>query len=94
MKALRRYWGRETSDPVKVAQVILRLPDSESLPAHLLIGSDAVRFAAEAEATRAAEAERWREVSISTDAMARLHSPRSAFERAAGIRKTNDRCAA
>jgi hypothetical protein len=32
-----------------------------------LIGSDAVRFAAEAEKTRAAEATQWREMSLSTD---------------------------
>src|SRR5258708_911215 len=39
-KALKSYWGRETSDPVKVAQVILRLAASDSLPAHLLLGID------------------------------------------------------
>ena len=50
-----------------MAQLILRLADSDQLPAHLLIGSDAVEFAGQAEATRAAEAERWREVSVSTD---------------------------
>jgi len=55
------------SAPAKVAQLILRLADSDHLPAHLLIGSDAVEFAAQAEATRAHEAERWREVSVSTD---------------------------
>jgi hypothetical protein len=41
---------------------------ASDLPAHLLIGSDAVQHAGQAEATRAAEAERWREVSVSTDA--------------------------
>jgi hypothetical protein len=66
-KALKSYWGHEISDPIKVAQVVLRLVDSDRLPAHLLIGSDAVRFAAEAEATRAAEAVQWRELSLSTD---------------------------
>src|SRR5579862_6349839 len=66
-KALKSYWGQEISDPIKVAQVVLRLADSDRLPAHLLIGSDAVRFAAEAEATRAAEAAQWRELSLSTD---------------------------
>src|SRR6201999_1398545 len=34
INALRSYWGRETSDPVKVAQVILRLAESDHLPAH------------------------------------------------------------
>jgi hypothetical protein len=66
-KALKSYWGQEISDPAKVAQVVLRLAASDRLPAHLLIGSDAVRFAAEAEKTRAAEAEQWREMSLSTD---------------------------
>src|SRR5712691_11039493 len=67
MQALASYWGHEVSDPVKVAQVILRLADRDWLPAHLLIGSDAVEFSGQAEATRAAEAERWREFSVSTD---------------------------
>jgi hypothetical protein len=67
VKALASYWGNEISDPAKVAQIILRLADSNILPAHLLIGSDAVEFAGQAAATRTAEAERWREVSVSTD---------------------------
>ncbi|MDB6040969.1 MAG: short-chain dehydrogenase/reductase [Verrucomicrobiales bacterium] len=67
VKALASYWGNEISDPAKVAQLILRLADSNNLPAHLLIGSDAVEFAGQAEATRAAEAKRWRGVSVSTD---------------------------
>jgi NAD(P)-dependent dehydrogenase (short-subunit alcohol dehydrogenase family) len=68
IKALESRWGHENSDPAKVAQVVLRLAGSDSLPAHLLIGSDAVQHAGQAEATRAADAERWREVSVSTDA--------------------------
>jgi NAD(P)-dependent dehydrogenase (short-subunit alcohol dehydrogenase family) len=68
MKALESRWGHENSDPAKVAQVVLRLAASDCLPAHLLIGSDAVQHADQAEATRAADAERWREVSVSTDA--------------------------
>ena len=67
-KALRSYWGKEVSDPVKVAQVVLRLAAGDSLPAHLLIGSDAVRFAGEAEKTREAEAAQWRQMSLSADA--------------------------
>jgi NAD(P)-dependent dehydrogenase (short-subunit alcohol dehydrogenase family) len=63
-KALKSYWGHEMSDPVKVAQVVLHLAASDRLPAHLLMGSDAVRFA---EATRAADAADWREISLSTD---------------------------
>src|SRR5213075_3265970 len=40
VSALASYWGHETSDPVKVAQVILRLAAADRLPAHLLLGSD------------------------------------------------------
>ena len=67
VKALHSLWGQENSDPAKVAQVVLRLASSESLPPHLLLGSDAIQFASQAEATRAADAQRWREVSVSTD---------------------------
>jgi NAD(P)-dependent dehydrogenase (short-subunit alcohol dehydrogenase family) len=68
VKMLQPTWGHENSDPEKVAEVILRLAASDRLPAHLLLGSDAVRFAGQAEAKRAADAERWRDVSVSTDA--------------------------
>ena len=79
IKALASYWGNEMSDPVKVAQLIMRMADSEHLPAHLLIGSDAVQYAGEAEATRAQEADRWREVSVSTDVEAKGPLPNIRF---------------
>ena len=65
---LKSHWGQENSDPGKVAQVVLRLAASDRLPAHLLLGSDAVQYAGQAEAARTADAEQWREVSVSTDA--------------------------
>jgi NAD(P)-dependent dehydrogenase (short-subunit alcohol dehydrogenase family) len=67
VKALLPLWGKENSDPVKVAQVVVRLAASDHLPAHLLLGSDAIRYAREAEAKRATEGEHWREISSSTD---------------------------
>jgi short-subunit dehydrogenase len=39
VKALHSLWGQENSDPVKVAQIILRLADSDHLPAHLLLAA-------------------------------------------------------
>jgi NAD(P)-dependent dehydrogenase (short-subunit alcohol dehydrogenase family) len=75
VKALASYWGHETSDPVKVAQVILRLAAADRLPAHLLLGSDAAKHAGDADATRAADAQRWREISVSTDFDARGPMP-------------------
>src|SRR5260221_9244743 len=55
-KRLESYWGHENSDPVKVTQVVLRLAASDQLPTHLLLGSDAIQYAAQAETTRAADA--------------------------------------
>jgi NADP-dependent 3-hydroxy acid dehydrogenase YdfG len=46
---------------------------------HLLIGSDAVRFAAEAEKTRAAEGAQWRDVSLSTDTASATALPAMRF---------------
>jgi NAD(P)-dependent dehydrogenase (short-subunit alcohol dehydrogenase family) len=79
VNALKSYWGKETSDPVKVAQVVLRLAACDRLPAHLLLGSDAVKHAGQAEATRATDAERWREVSVSTDVDAAAPLPALRF---------------
>ena len=70
LNRLKSHWGQENSDPAKVAQVVLRLAASDRLPAHLLLGSDAVQYTGQADATRAAEAEQWREVSVSTDVKA------------------------
>src|SRR5712672_2545000 len=78
-KALQSYWGKEISDPAKVAQVVLCLASSDRLPAHLLIGSDAVRFVAEAEKTRAAEGAQWRDMSLSTNVEAATALPAMRF---------------
>jgi hypothetical protein len=58
-----------------VAQVILRLAEQDALFAHLLLGSDAVKFAAQAEAARAADAARWREITVSSDVDAPVAVP-------------------
>jgi NAD(P)-dependent dehydrogenase (short-subunit alcohol dehydrogenase family) len=68
VRTLATYWGHETSDPAKVAQVILHLATKEQLPSHLLLGSDAVQYARAAEDKRESDAKAWLEVSVSTDA--------------------------
>jgi len=68
VKRLETYWGHETSDPAKVAQVILYLATEGELPAHLLLGSDAVQYARAAEDKRESDAKTWLQVSVSTDA--------------------------
>ena len=62
-----QHIGKETSDPARIAEVIIRLATHDDPPAHLLVGSDAVFFAGAAEQARAANAEAWRAVSVSTD---------------------------
>jgi NAD(P)-dependent dehydrogenase (short-subunit alcohol dehydrogenase family) len=68
LRTLATYWGHETSDPAKVAQVVLHLAVKEQLPTHLLLGSDAVQYAEAAEGKRESDAKAWHDVSISTDA--------------------------
>ncbi len=77
-KMLAGHWGRENGDPVRVAAVLLELADSDELPSHLLLGSDAVEFAGNAERARAKEAEHWHSVSTSTDVVNRVDAPKSA----------------
>jgi len=79
IEALKSYWGNEASDPKKVAQLILRLAASDKLPAHLLLGSDAVKYSEQAETTRAEEAKHWREASLSTDVTATVALPALKF---------------
>ena len=67
IKMLQGHWGYEMSAPAKVAQVILQLASKEQLPAHLLLGSDAVRFARLAEEKRESDAKAWHNISVSTD---------------------------
>ncbi|MDB5527292.1 MAG: family NAD(P)-dependent oxidoreductase [Devosia sp.] len=67
MKQMEAYWGNETGDPAKVAQVVLKVAEAEALPPHILLGSDAFQFARQAEQARSAAADRWQAVSASID---------------------------
>jgi NAD(P)-dependent dehydrogenase (short-subunit alcohol dehydrogenase family) len=67
---LKQRTGVLTSDPARVAQVVLGLAYHDNPPLHLLLGSDAVRFAGRVETARAASDERWRAISVFTDSAA------------------------
>jgi NAD(P)-dependent dehydrogenase (short-subunit alcohol dehydrogenase family) len=67
MKQMEGYWGHESGDPVKVAQIVLKIAEAQALPPHILLGSDALQYARQAEQARAAEADRWQAVSVSID---------------------------
>jgi NAD(P)-dependent dehydrogenase (short-subunit alcohol dehydrogenase family) len=67
LKMLREYTGKETSDPARVAAVVVKLASHANPPVHLLLGSDAQHFAGLTESARAASDLQWREVTASTD---------------------------
>lgn len=64
---LKGYVGHEIGDPEKIAKVVLDLAGRDTLPAHLLLGSDALYVFAQAEAARQRAATEWASVSTSTD---------------------------
>jgi NAD(P)-dependent dehydrogenase (short-subunit alcohol dehydrogenase family) len=63
----KAYAGSEIGDPEKIAQVIVDLTNRDQVPAHLLIGSDALHVFNEAEEKRRKEFTEWMDVTLSTD---------------------------
>jgi NAD(P)-dependent dehydrogenase (short-subunit alcohol dehydrogenase family) len=59
--------GRQVGDPQKAAQAMLKVALSDNPPAHLLLGSDAVRLVEEKIKSLQAEFDVWKDVSLSTD---------------------------
>lgn len=59
--------GRQLGDPQKAAQAMLKLALSADPPAHLLLGSDAVRLVEDKMKLLQAEFDAWKSVSLSTD---------------------------
>jgi len=66
LKMLRGLEGRLESDPRKIADVILQLANSDEVPVRLILGVNAEKRVQQAEAARAAEAEQWRHLTVST----------------------------
>jgi NAD(P)-dependent dehydrogenase (short-subunit alcohol dehydrogenase family) len=56
------------SDPAKIAAAIVALTDEPEPPVHLVLGSDAVGLLERSQLARQQEFEKWRHVSLSTDA--------------------------
>jgi NAD(P)-dependent dehydrogenase (short-subunit alcohol dehydrogenase family) len=63
----REYNGAQPGDPKRAAAVILKLAGLDEPPLRLLLGSDAVRAAEEAERARSEADKKWRQLSESTD---------------------------
>ncbi len=66
MQLLRSIRGRAEGDPKKIAQVIVKLANSEDVPKRLILGVDAEKRVQNAEAARASEAAKFRELTLST----------------------------
>jgi NAD(P)-dependent dehydrogenase (short-subunit alcohol dehydrogenase family) len=67
VRMLEEHAGQQAGDPAKAAQVILQLTEIDDPPLRLLLGSDAVRYAAAADQARIESDARWRALSESTD---------------------------
>jgi NAD(P)-dependent dehydrogenase (short-subunit alcohol dehydrogenase family) len=61
------YSGKQIGDPTKAAHAMLKVAMSDNPPAHLLLGSDAVRLVEEKIKALQADFEAWKNVSLSTD---------------------------
>lgn len=59
--------GYEVSDPQRIARIVVDLSRKDQVPAHLLMGSDALYYLSFAEGGRQKAAEEWKEVSLSTN---------------------------
>jgi NAD(P)-dependent dehydrogenase (short-subunit alcohol dehydrogenase family) len=67
LNAMTGFVGNEVGDPAKIAKVVFDLTRSGGLPAHLILGSDALQVFADSEKARQEAAEHWMDVSRSTD---------------------------
>src|SRR5262245_10987138 len=64
---LRQGAAAAAGDPAKVAELVLQIAAMDNPPLRLLVGTDAVTYAAAAADARAAADATWRELSITTD---------------------------
>jgi NAD(P)-dependent dehydrogenase (short-subunit alcohol dehydrogenase family) len=61
------YSGKQPGDPRKAAEIVLKVADMDEPPLRLLLGSDAVKIAEQADRARMESDRRWRELSVSSD---------------------------
>jgi NAD(P)-dependent dehydrogenase (short-subunit alcohol dehydrogenase family) len=66
-KAREEVSGKQLGDPVKAARAMLAAISAEQPPAHLLLGSDALRLVRSKMAALEREIEAWEAVTVSTD---------------------------
>ncbi|QGZ38137.1 short-subunit dehydrogenase [Pseudoduganella flava] len=59
--------GKQLGDPAKAAQAMLKLIEADDPPAHLLLGSDALRLVRGRLAAFSTQLEKWEALTLSTD---------------------------
>lgn len=62
--------GHQLGDPLKAAQAMLQIIDSDAPPSHLLLGSDALQLVRAKLASMASTIDAWEQLSCSTDGIA------------------------
>jgi NAD(P)-dependent dehydrogenase (short-subunit alcohol dehydrogenase family) len=67
VRMLEEHAGQQAGDPAKAAQAILQVSELDDPPLRLLLGSDAVRYAGQADQARIESDAKWRPLSESTD---------------------------
>ena len=66
-KAREEKSGHQAGDPIKAAEVLLKLLTMENPPVHLLLGSDALKLVREKIDSLAGEITAWEDLTLSTD---------------------------
>jgi NAD(P)-dependent dehydrogenase (short-subunit alcohol dehydrogenase family) len=64
-RTMADHAGHEPGDPVKAAQAVLQVADAETPPMHLLLGEDALKYAAYARQALQADIEAWKDLTRS-----------------------------
>ena len=66
-KAREEKSGHQSGDPIKAAEVLLKLLATENPPVHLLLGSDALKLVRDKIDSLAGEIAAWEDATRSTD---------------------------
>lgn len=66
-RILADHAGHESGDPDRMAAAILKAVDADKPPLHLLLGSDALKYAGYGRDALWADIEAWRDTTLSTD---------------------------
>lgn len=59
--------GKQLGNPAKLGEAVVKLVNSDNPPAHLLLGSDAIKLVDQKLADLRAEYDAWKDVTVSTD---------------------------